>query len=250
MRLRQVALAAEALEPARTQLFELLGLQDDFLDEGVAEFGLTNSVMALGDSFLEIVAPTRGDTAAGRALGRRGVSACGYMALFQVDDYAAFDAHAEALDLRKVWEAERDEVSACHIHPKDIGGAIVSFDEMRPAEDWVWGGPDWRERRASEVTGIAGCTLCSPSHANLAASWSRVMQIAPIDTPSGQRILCGDGTFIDFVPGERYEGIQSVTFACEDPDALYARAEAIGLGSKQAPAIGDFALRFTATPVN
>ena len=66
MKLRQVALAAAELEPARSTLFELLGIHKDYADPGVGEFGLINSVMAIGDTFLEIVAPSEANTAAGR----------------------------------------------------------------------------------------------------------------------------------------------------------------------------------------
>ena len=246
MRLRQVALAAEALEPSRSQLFELLGLDADFLDAGVAEFGLTNSVMAIGNEFLEIVAPIEAHTAAGRTLARRGVEACGYMALLQVDDYAAFDARIGTLALRKVWETDRPEVSACHIHPKDIGGAIVSFDEMRPPEDWVWGGPNWQARRARNISGIAGVTLRSSAPEGLAGAWARVMDLPALPVAgAGHRITCDDGTFVDFIAGDDYEGIESVTFRCDDAAARYAHAEAIGLGAPGQPRIGDFGIHFT-----
>jgi hypothetical protein len=62
MRLRQIALVAGQLESARSQFFTLLGIDDDFADLGVSEFGLENSVMAIGDTFLEIVVPTQPGT--------------------------------------------------------------------------------------------------------------------------------------------------------------------------------------------
>ena len=187
MKLRQVAMAAPDLEPARSQLFELLGISSDYADPGVGEFGLVNSVMAIGDSFLEIVAPSQPATAAGRLLARRGET-CGYMVLMQVDDFAEFDAYLQTHQVRKVWQVDRAEVSACHVHPKDIGGAIVSFDEMRPEQSWVWGGPNWAEQRAQNVTRILACTLCSPNHEGLAARWSELMRTPIISTGSARRL--------------------------------------------------------------
>ena len=57
MRLRQVALVAAALPPVKAALFELLGLDDAFVDEGVSQFGLQNIVMTIGTTFLEVVSP-------------------------------------------------------------------------------------------------------------------------------------------------------------------------------------------------
>ena len=63
---------------------------------GVGAFGLRNAVFAIGDTFLEVVAPVRDDTTAGRYLERRGGDG-GYMALFQVPDVA--DARRRVADL-------------------------------------------------------------------------------------------------------------------------------------------------------
>jgi len=235
MKLRQIALAASHLQPWRARLFELLEISADFKDPGVAEFGLENSVMAIGTTFLEIVAPTRPDTAAGRLLQRRNSVACGYMALLQVDDFAHFNAHLDTLGVRRVWEIDRADVSACHVHPKDIGGAIVSFDEMRPPGEWVWGGPDWRDHQAGAATRIVGCTLQSPRPKALHASWARVM---------GSEPRFDDGTFIEFIGGDGYEGICTLVLQTEDPDALYRRAETLDLGEPGVPALGDLHLRF------
>ena len=52
MNLRQVALVAEQLAPVRQDIFAVLGIDADFADNGVAEFGLENSVMTIGKTFL------------------------------------------------------------------------------------------------------------------------------------------------------------------------------------------------------
>ncbi|MEM7020257.1 MAG: hypothetical protein AAF512_23310 [Pseudomonadota bacterium] len=242
MKLRQVVIAAAELGPARDTLFELFGLNGDFLDPGVAEFGLVNSVMAIGDKFFEIVTPQEEGTTAGRMLDRRQAS-CGYMLLYQVDDFAAFDAHIAALNVRKVWESNNQNVSACHLHPKDIGGAIVSFDEMRPPEEWVWGGPDWRMHRATEVSDIIGCTLQSPQPETLAERWSAILGRPTQEIEQGLRIGLDDGSFTDFIHGEDYEGIRGYTFQADDPDAIYEKALTLGLGG-DVPKIGDLELAF------
>ena len=102
MRLRQAVFAAAEMEPLRSQLFELFGLDDAFVDPGVGFFGLTNVVMALGDSFLEVVVPEKEGTTAGRLLDRRGQT-CGYMLIFQVDDFATQSKHLSAGSVWSVW---------------------------------------------------------------------------------------------------------------------------------------------------
>src|SRR5260221_12854299 len=72
VRLRQAVLVAEQLEPTAEALRTALALEEPFRDPGVGEFGLANTVFALGDCFLEVVSPTRPDTAAGRYLARHG----------------------------------------------------------------------------------------------------------------------------------------------------------------------------------
>lgn len=228
MKLRQVALAAEQLEPIRSSLLALLGVTADYADPGVGEFGLVNSVVAVGDTFLEIVAPNQDNTAAGRLLERRGET-CGYMVLMQVDSYADFSSHLETSEVRKIWEVQRSEVSACHVHPKDIGAAIVSFDEMRPPQSWLWAGPDWVGRQAKNANRIVGCQVQTKKPALLAQHWGDIMQTAPQPQANGSRLGFNDGTFIDFVVGDNYEGICAITFDVDEPKAMYERAQALGL---------------------
>lgn len=248
MKLRQVAIAAETLNPARGQLFDLLGITDDFADPGVAEFGLENSVMALGDNFLEIVAPTQANTSAGRLLAKR-KQTCGYMVLIQVDNFAQLHAQLEKENMRTIWQVDRPEVSACHVHPKDIGGAIVSFDEMSPPADWLWAGPNWREQRASNVSTLLGCELQHPQPLELANRWAAVMALAPVSSADKVQLQFADGSFIDFVEAPLDRGITGITFACKEPETLATNAQELGLwcDKRNGVFIGDVALQFYPT---
>jgi hypothetical protein len=163
MLIRQVAVVAEDLVEADSALKALLGVTHAYTDPGVGEFGLHNTVLATGRSFVEVVSPSPAQdssipTAAGRMLERRGGD-CGYMVLFQVENLAPVRARVEAAGIRIIWETERTEVSAFHVHPKDVGGAIVSFDEMRPADDWVWAGPEWQAHRAAKTGDLRSCLI-------------------------------------------------------------------------------------------
>ena len=162
VRLRQAVLVAAELEPVERALRESLALGEPFRDPGVAMFGLQNAVFALGDCFLEIVSPTQPGTAGGRYLERHGGD-CGYMVMFDLEDLAGARARAEASAIRVVWEIDLPDISGTHLHPADIGGAIVSIDASRPYGSWRWGGPEW--------TGLPGRSpeSCSPSQSRRAS---------------------------------------------------------------------------------
>src|SRR3989441_3727031 len=99
--------------------------------------------MPVGQTFLEVVSPVRDGTTAGRLLDRRGGDG-GYMVILQTADLRADRARLAALGVRIVWQAELDDIATVHLHPRDLGGAIVSLDQPVPPESWRWGGPEWR----------------------------------------------------------------------------------------------------------
>ena len=68
LRIRQIVFAALDLQNTVAQFVDALGLQVTFRDPEVAKFGLENALFTFGDQFIEIVSPTRADTAAGRHL--------------------------------------------------------------------------------------------------------------------------------------------------------------------------------------
>ena len=137
VRLRQVVLAVAELDPVSEQLSDELGLRDPFADPGVAAFGLRNAVFALGDTFVEVVSPTRPDTAAGRYMQRKGGD-CGYMLIFQFDDLDAARARVDRMGIRVVWRTDHPDISGTHLHPADMRGAIVSLDRADPPGSWRW----------------------------------------------------------------------------------------------------------------
>ena len=155
IRLRQVALVARELEPVVDALCRTFDLTVCFHDPGVGEFGLHNALMVVGDQFIEVVAPTRPGTTAGRLLDKRGGDG-GYMAIFEVDDLDAREARLTAAGVRVVWRADIRTIRARHLHPRDLGGAIVSIDEPTVWGTWPWGGPTWTPRVgvASAIAGV------------------------------------------------------------------------------------------------
>src|SRR5207245_2509693 len=155
----QALLVAEELEPVADELRAALGLHEPFRDPGVAAFGLTNVVFALGDCFLEVVSPAQPETAAGRYLARHGGDG-GYMVMFDLEDLDEARQRAESGGIRVVWRIDLPDISGTHLHPADMRGAIVSIDSSRPYGSWRWGGPEWTGRIGHGAPGrLSGITV-------------------------------------------------------------------------------------------
>lgn len=230
MRLRQVALVADKLDPAVRDLTALLGVKVAYNDPGVGKFGLENAVMAVGETFLEVVVPTQPGTTAGRLIEKRGGDG-GYMAIFQVRDIGKARALLAEKNVRVVEQAEGPRYAMSHLHPKDIGGAIVSVDQMTPWEHWEWAGPNWRDTVDTSVcTGITGVEIQSDHPAAMAARWAEVL---------GQKVVSKDGRieipledssirFVHATDG-RSDGVSAFDVAVSDPAAFRERAKGLGL---------------------
>jgi len=189
LRIRQIVFAIRDLAAGRARLAALLGLDPPFRDPGVRVFGIDNAVYVLGDQFVELISPIEDGTAAGRALDRRGDG--GYMLLLQTDDFESARARMARLGVRTVWSAEVDDIRAMHLHPKDLGGAIVSVDQPWPAAAWRWGGPDWRPQAGRAATQrVVGVTIAAHDPRAMAARWAEVLGLAaPHEAEGAHRLL-------------------------------------------------------------
>lgn len=207
-RLRQVALVAAELDPVVERLCDAFDLSVAYRDPGVALFGLVNAVMPVGIDFLEVVAPVREGTTAGRFLERRGGDG-GYMAIFQVPDLAADEARLAGTGIRTVWTGALTDgpetIRGMHLHPRDVGGAIVSLDQADPPDSWRWAGPEWRHHVCDGmVGGIAGITVGAEDPDAMAARWA----LALGGPPAG----------VEFAPaGPRGEGIDEIRLWATEP---------------------------------
>jgi len=232
LRLRQAVLAVQELEPVAAALRVALGLQEPFRDPGVGEFGLENVVFALGDCFLELVSPTRADTAAGRYLSRRGGDG-GYMVIFDLEDLEGARSRALELGVRTVWQIDLPDISGTHLHPGDMRGAIVSLDRSQPYGTWRWGGPAWTGATGAGAPGrLAGITIAVADPEAVAARWGEVLGVRVGDGPSmgGAPVLRVDRGEVRFeaAADARAEGL--VEIALELPHGLPGGADAIELG--------------------
>ena len=230
MRLRQIALVGQDLAACEADIRAILGLDYAYDDPGVGTFGLRNAVFPVGETFLEVVSPKEAGTTAGRLLDKRGGDG-GYMVIFQVRDIGPARARLEAVGARTVANADRDGVHMSHIHPKDIGGAIVSVDQMEPWERWEWGGPVWREHvRTDTATTITGAEIQSDDPAAMARRWSEVLGQPVEAADGGWRMDLDEGGEIRFVGATdgRGEGLGRFDVAVRDPEAVRQAAKSRG----------------------
>jgi hypothetical protein len=214
-RLRQVALVAHDCGQVAGELSRVFGWPPPFHDPGVGQFGLTNAVFAVGDTFVEVVAPARPDTTAGRYLERRGGDG-GYMAIFQVGDLAAARRRVADLGVRVVWTADLPDIAGTHLHPGDVPGAIVSLDWADPEQSWRWAGPSWTGQMPDHAPGgVTGLTIEVKDPAAAARRWAEVLGVPEPGHGHTTVELPGPGQRLRFVaaPGGRGEGITEVTIA-------------------------------------
>ncbi len=222
-------LVAAELDPVASALQAALGLGEPFNDPGVGQFGLTNAVFALGDCFLEVVSPSRPDTAAGRHLLRHGGDG-GYMVIFDLEDLEGARARAHEEGIRAVWEIDLPDIGTTHLHPADMRGAIVSLDRSRPYGTWRWGGPAWTGQIGTGAPGhLAGVTVAVDDPRAVAACWARVLGVSVADDEE-EPVLRLDGAEVRFiaVDGPRGEGL--VEIAIERSPALEAAGSPTELG--------------------
>lgn len=214
MRLRQIALVARELRPVEQALIEAFDLEVCFRDPGIASFGLRHGLYAIGDRILEVVVPKEDGTTAGRYLDRRGGDG-GYMVLVQVDDLEAHRARLAGTDLRIIYEATGPGITGLHLHPADVGGAIVSIDQADPPESWGWAGADFAYHSASSVVSdLVAVEMQATDPADMAARWGLALDRA---VGPGNRIELDDAE-IRFVPDSdgRGDGLAAADLVAKD----------------------------------
>ena len=196
LRVRQVVIAVGDLG-ARAAEAEGCGLPFVYQDPDVGVFGAVNSLHAADDTFVELLAERDAGSAVGRHLDRLGGDG-GYMVIVQVDDLDDHLALVEAAGIRTIFEAVADGIRGVHLHPADIGSAILSLDEADLPESWPWCGPIWSGGApATHGTPITAITLTAADPIVTAARWAWVLGVA--SEGSSVRI---EGTAIDFVAAD------------------------------------------------
>src|SRR4051794_8261115 len=174
-RVRQVVLAAADLDEVTAEIERELAVAPPFRDDGVGHFGLRNAVYSLGDSFIEVVSPSRPDTAVGRHLERCGGDS-GYMVMLELSDAPATRDRLERLGVRIVWDTTHPDIVDLHLHPKDVGGALVALDITDPVGSWRWGGEAWTATAPAPAPGgVRALTVAVGDPDKVSRRWAEVI---------------------------------------------------------------------------
>ena len=229
MDLRQLVMVSDLRDPIVENLCDLFDIKVSFNDPGVAHFGLENAVFPVGTDFLEVVSPVEEDTTAGRYLDRRGGDG-GYMVIIQVDDFSEAQSNVKENSITVVWESEHPEARAIHLHPREMGGAILSLDWMNPKESWKWAGPNWDEFvNTSTIKRFVGVEIQSDDPEAMKNKWQSVLRM-PSENVSDRQINL-DNTWIRFVEDEdgRGPGVSAFCLEANDNKSLMKKAVDLGL---------------------
>ncbi len=237
LRLRQVALVANSLEPVIEDLREVLGIDVCFRDPGVGRYGLENALLPIGNTMLEVVAPIAEDTAGGRYLSRRGGDG-GYMVITQCDDHAARRRRVEALGIRVVTHFETADFRNMQLHPRDTGGSFFEIDEQLGADahdpDGPWepaGGAAWKQaQRLDVVSGVTAVEMQCDDPANVAARWAGIAELPVGRDSAGHIAITLENATLRFVPiaDGRPEGLGAMDVVARDRGHILAAAKRRG----------------------
>ncbi|MCF8466529.1 MAG: VOC family protein [Sneathiella sp.] len=233
VRLRQICLAASDIKHAETVLSNVLGLEVCHRSN-LPQFGLENIMYALNGVFLEIVAPTKANTAVDRFLARnkgRG----GYMAIFDCADVTRHKALAHAAGVEPIYERSDEKADLLQLNPKQTGATMMEFDHHYGDDGMLghyeWAGDGWHKFVKTDVTkDVLSIEICSPDVGARAALWGRICDRPVLDLGNNIREISLDyGTilFRDAVNGEA-EQLSAMDLTVADPGKMLETAKRAG----------------------
>lgn len=234
LRLRQLCLVAEKLDPVVEDLRSAFDIDVCHRDKGVEKFGLCNALLRIGTSFIEVVAPITGGTTAERYLQRRGGDG-GYMVINDTDDLAYWESRMPEVGVRVAARLTVDHYTGLQLHPRDTGGALLEINQTGsggPLDgDYHPAGPDWQACKPGGLaTAVTGAELQSDDPEALARRWSEILD-RPVSADASVHSIALDNARIRFVQARdgRGEGLGGIDLAVPDVDALTARCRQQGL---------------------
>jgi len=185
IRLRQICLVAPHLEPVISDIAGIMGLSVCYRDGNVAKYGLENALLPVDTILLEVVAPTKPGTAAGRFLDKTGGRG-GYMAIFCCDDPDERGRHAREVGVRVANVIDHAPYHGVQLHPRDCRAAFIEFNHTEGSDDVLGpyppAGPDWQKSIAKDVTqALVGVEMQSPDPQGLAEHWGKILGTAVSD---------------------------------------------------------------------
>jgi hypothetical protein len=218
-RLRQICLVAPHLEPVISDIADIMGLRVCYRDGNVAKYGLENALLPVDTILLEVVAPFRSGTAAGRFLDKS-AGRGGYMAIFCCDDPEARGKHAEKIGVRIANVINHSPYHGVQLHPRDCRAAFIEFNHTDGSDDILGAyppaGPDWQHSIRKDVTqALTGVEMQSPDAAGLAEHWGRIIEMDVSTNQAGEPELKMPNCSFRFVKGDS-EIMSGLTFRVGD----------------------------------
>ena len=199
MQLRQAVIGVSEVEPAAIQLRKELGLAKGFADPLLAEIGMDDESLVLGDhlSFLEFVAPMRDDVSLARWLAKGGGPGR-YALSIQVDDVEPYLARMAELGLGVAGDVVAYGYRLVQLLPKQIG-LLLELDEVPDPKAWFWDSIDKEYPADPQVDSFTSLELTSPDPAAQSAVWGALFDV-PVS--ADHTIHLGDLP-VSFVEGPR-----------------------------------------------
>ena len=104
------------------------------------------------------------------------------MVLLQTENIEKHKFRLAEIDIRIVQDGEINEkdvsIRGIHLHPKDVGGAILSLDEAHPPESWLRGGQDCLYHSLNGVVTEANAIdIKANDPDSMAGRWSNTINI-------------------------------------------------------------------------
>ncbi|MGP9813127.1 hypothetical protein ACTZWT_16595 [Rhodopseudomonas sp. NSM] len=234
LRLRQICLVADAIEPAASQIAAILGLNICYRDPHVGKYGLENVLIPVDTTLLEIVAPIEDGTAAGRFLEKTGGRG-GYMAIFCCDDPDARGRHAATLGVRTANVIDHAPYHGVQLHPRDCRAAFIELNHTDGSDNikgpYPPAGPDWDKAIRTDTTqALVSVELQSPDPAALAAHWGRILELPVQAGADGVAELQLPNATLRFVRGDN-EAMAALSFKVADANEIREAAKAQGVAT-------------------
>ncbi|QPF92335.1 hypothetical protein [Bradyrhizobium commune] len=228
MRLRQICLVAPQLAPVISDIAEIMGLAVCYRDGNVAKYGLENALLPVDTILLEVVAPFKDGTTAGRFIEKTGGRG-GYMAIFCCDDPDERGRHANTIGVRTANVIDHAPYHGVQLHPRDCRAAFIEFNHTAGSDDILGAyppaGPDWQKFIRNDVTqALTGVEMQSPDPKGLAEHWGKIIGVEP----NGDAELKLPNATFRFVKGAS-EVMSALEFRVVDAASVLHAARAKGL---------------------
>ena len=213
--LRQIVLLAADLDQSLTAVRSTLGLDQGVREvEGMAALGFEHEVLAINETFVEIVSPLSADSSPGRLLARHGES--GYMVVLQVTDLDAVLRRGQQIGLSPIMHERLDGNPISQWHPRDLG-TLAEIDEIDDDRGWHFC-PELSDTGSTRVvTDLVGAEIGVADPSGCARVWATLLDIDLADGATVLPLATGVLRFVESDGSAR--GLISADFASASPDS-------------------------------